>query len=314
MKSNTHMGKAYTAAVLNALIIGLSFMFVKLALEFASPLDTLAHRFTISFAAAILLIVCRVITVNIRLRDILAILPLGLLYPALFFGFQSFGLLHASSSEGGILMAAVPIFTLFLASVFLKERTNAWQKLSVSVSVAGVIFIFVMQGASIDLTHLSGLLLLLLSTLCMAGYSVMARPLAKKYKPMDITFIMLAIGFVSFNAAALGKHAISGTWSQFIEPLANPTFLLSIAYLGILSSLVTALTTNYALSKMEASKMSVFGNLGTLVTIIAGVIFLGEPLFYYHIIGAIMILAGVLGTNLLGSKTQLPTSKKTASM
>jgi drug/metabolite transporter (DMT)-like permease len=53
------------------------------------------------------------------------------------------------------------------------------------------------------------------------------------------------------------------------------------------------------LSKIEASKMSVFGNLATLISMIAGVIFLQEQLEYYHIIGAIMIIAGILGTNLL---------------
>ncbi|MEH6882126.1 EamA family transporter, partial [Priestia megaterium] len=41
--------KAYIAALTYAIIIGLSFMFVKVALTIATPFDALAHRFTIAF-------------------------------------------------------------------------------------------------------------------------------------------------------------------------------------------------------------------------------------------------------------------------
>lgn len=47
--------------------------------------------------------------------------------------------------------------------------------------------------------------------------------------------------------------------------------------------------------------MSVFSNLATLITIIAGVIFLHESIYYYHVVGAMIILVGVIGTNYLGS-------------
>ncbi|HID0836330.1 TPA: EamA family transporter, partial [Clostridium botulinum] len=69
-------------------------------------------------------------------------------------------------------------------------------------------------------------------------------------------------------------------------------------YLGILSSLVTSFLLNYSLSKIEASKMSVFNNLSTLITMMAGVVFLGEKLQYFHIIGSFMIILGIVGTNL----------------
>lgn len=298
------LGKAYAAAVLNAVIVGLSFLFLKISLVDASPLDTLAHRFTFSIIAVVILVLLRIIKINMSWKHILRIMPLGILYPALFFGFQSFGLLHATSSEGGILMALVPIFTVFLASLFLKERTNWGQKLSILLSVAGVMFILIMQGASIQFDHLTGLFLLLLSVLSLAGYSVLARPLAKQYKPMDMTCMMLGIGFVVFNLAAIIPHLANGTMHEFFIPLKQPKFLLSIIYLGVLSSLVTAFLSNYALSKLEAYKMSVFGNLGTIITIASGVIFLNEPLYSYHWIGAVMILAGVIGTNILGRTTR----------
>ena len=46
--------KAYFAAILYAIIIGFSFIFTKISLMEASPLDTLAHRFTMAFLIAII--------------------------------------------------------------------------------------------------------------------------------------------------------------------------------------------------------------------------------------------------------------------
>ncbi|MGI6645486.1 MAG: EamA family transporter [Limnochordia bacterium] len=55
-------------------------------------------------------------------------LPLALLYPVLFFGLQTAGLVYATSVEGGIISATSPIFTLILATVFLKEKSTPWQR------------------------------------------------------------------------------------------------------------------------------------------------------------------------------------------
>lgn len=56
----------------------------------------------------------------------------------------------------------------------------------------------------------------------------------------------------------------------------------------------------YVLTHIKAAKMSVFANFGTLITVLAGIVFLKEKLFYYHFLGSLLIIAGVLGTNFLG--------------
>lgn len=305
--------KAYLSALLYSLIIGFSFMFVKLALTVTSPLDTLAHRFTVAFVAASIPIVFGFIKLNVSFKNILALLPLAIFYPALFFAFQAFGLVYTSSSEAGIIQAAIPIFTMMLASYFLKEYTNTWQKISVLISVIGVIYIFIMNGIGTHETSFIGVILILLSALSSAFYNVLARKMTKKFKLMDLTYTMTVIGFISFNLIAIASHISKGTITVYFKPFTNGTFLVSILYLGLLSSLLTALLLNYSLSYIEAAKISVFSNLSTLITIIAGVIFLHEQIPYYHIIGTIMIIFGIIGTNFLGNKG-IVVKKKNISM
>ncbi|MFD3271234.1 DMT family transporter [Paenibacillus dendritiformis] len=293
-----HLIKAYAAALIYACIIGFSFLFVTIALESADPLDVLAHRFTIAFAAATLILAVKRPSFSIRWSDLLKIMPLALLYPTGFFVFQTFGLVYTTSSEAGMIQATVPIMTVFLASFLLRERSNAMQKIALIVSSAGVIFMLLMGGMSGASFSLIGITLILLSALCAALYNIFARSLTKAYSLPLLTYVMTGFGFIAFNVLSIGSHLAEGTLSSWLAPMAEPRYLLSILYLGILSSLVTSFMSNYALSVLEAAKMSVFSHVATLITIFAGVLFLHESLEYYHVLGGIAILGGVIVTNL----------------
>lgn len=290
-------------AVLNAIIIGLSFLFAKLALDYASPLDTLAFRFATPLLVMSVPVAFGWIKLNYRGKPVYKILLLAVMYPLGFFLLQAFGLQHATSAEGGILYAFTPVVTMIVASIFLKETTTVLQKLSIFLSVFGVVFIFVMKGSRIDLSNMLGISLLLLTCVVFAGYTVMARSLSKQFSPAEMTYLMQGVGFVTFLTVSVTRHAAAGTMDSLFAPLTSGAFVVSILFLGIVSSLVTALTSNYILSKMEASKMSVFSNLSTIVSVAAGAMFLGEEITVYHLIGSVLIIAGVIGTNRLGQAT-----------
>ncbi|MDT9722902.1 DMT family transporter [Paenibacillus sp. ClWae2A] len=304
--NTTHTrGYAYIAAVLYAAIIGLSFLFVKMTVTVAHPIDVLAHRFALSLIVVSIPVIFGWIKIRLSLRDLWRIIPLGLLSPVLFFAFQAFGLVSSNSSEAGIIQAMAPVFTLVLASVFLKERTSTIQKLFLLLSVAGVVFIFIMQGSGMSIGNLKGIALLLLSTVCFAGYGVLARPLTQKYKPMELTWVTLMVGCIVFNSASLIRHASSGSMMDYIKPLGDTSYLGALAYLAILSTMISTLLASYALTHLEASQMSVFSNLSTLISIVGGAWILHEPVSGYHFIGALLIIAGVLGTNMSGRKHRL---------
>jgi drug/metabolite transporter (DMT)-like permease len=304
LPSKNRLATAYAAAVIGAVIVGFSFLFVKMALTVSNPMDILAHRFTLSIAAALILLFFGRIRLTLRPQDLLTLLPLALFYPALFFAFQAYGLLHTSSSEAGIIHAAVPILTMLLAGYFLKEYSSVLQKFLIVLSVAGVIFIFAMKGIDLENNRLQGTSLMVLSALCLAGYNILTRKMAKKFSTIELTCVMTLIGFIVFNGLALIRHLRDGTLNLFFQPFESPIFVLSLLYLGVLSSLVTSFLSNYALSHIEASQMSVFSNLSTLVAVLAGVVFLEEKLFAYHILGGLAIIAGVVGTNYLTARKQ----------
>lgn len=290
--------------MVNAVILGISFLFAKIALDYANPLDTLTFRFAASFLAMSIPVAFGWVKLAYRGKPVYKVLLLAITYPLGFFTLQTFGLKHATSAEGGILYAFTPVVTMILASLYLKERTTVLQKLSILLSVFGVVFIFVMKGSSIDLSNLTGISLLLLTCVAFAGYTVLARPLLKQFSAAEITYLILGIGFVVFLVITFAQHAFDGTLHQLWAPLASGTFISAILYLGVVSSLGTALMSIYILSKMEASRMSVFANLSTIVSMTAGAMYLGEEVTVYHVIGSALIIAGVIGTNRLGRRRE----------
>lgn len=296
---------AYFLAIINAIVIGISFLTVKLTLDFASPFDTLTFRFAAAFIILLISALFGFVHLNYRGKPIYKLLPLATMYPFGFFTLQAFGLQSSTSAEGGIINAFTPAVTMVLAAIFLKEATSTLQKMAVFISISGVVFIFFMKGSSFDLSNMMGILVLLLACVAFSGYSVLTRSISKHFSTMEISCFMVGAGFAASLVISLTIHTSSGTLYNLVAPLANGAFLLLIFYLGIVQ-LATALMGNYILSKLEASKMSVFTNLSTVASIAAGALILGEKIIGYHIIGSILIIAGAIGMNLLARKKITP--------
>lgn len=300
------MVKAYLAAFMYSMIVGLSFLFGKIGLKYSSsPLDILAYRFTAGFAAILIPVLFSWVKVDLNPEMIKKILPLSIFYPLAFFAFQIYGLELSQSSEAGILFATGPVFTMILASYFLKEKTSLLQKISILISVFGVIYITFKKSSGPGVYNIKGLILILFSVIAFAVYNVLGRKLTRDFSSLELTYVMTGISFIVFNILAIGGHLFTGTLVNFIAPLKETNFIIAILYLGVLSSFGSSFLSIYALSEIESSKMSVFANLATVISIIAGVVFLNESIYYYHILGSIMIIGGVLGTNIFDRAKKL---------
>lgn len=212
----------YSAAILYASIIGLSFLFVKIALSVSNPFDLLAYRFTFAFIAVLIFLLVSRTKLDYTFADVKRILPVALLYPLLFFTFQTIGLQTATSSEAGIFLASAPVFTLILASIFLKEETSLLQKLSILLSVGGIVYITLMKSSGFEFNTVKGIFFLLASALSMSAYSVFAKKLLKDFTNIKLTFIMITISFFFFNLVSIGNHVLQGSISTFFCPYLNP--------------------------------------------------------------------------------------------
>jgi len=216
------------------------------------------------------------------------------------------GVLLTSASYSAMMIAAIPIVVATLGSFLLRERPNQMQFLFIIASVAGVIFIIMMDNQSISGINPLGTLALIGAVVSAAFYNIYSRKASVHYSPLQTTWVMMVVGAVAFNLIALLQHLLAGKISLYLQPLT--VLWPSIIYLGVASSVGAFFLYNYLLSKVTASQASVFANLITVVAIAGGVIFRGETVTWYHLMGTAAILAGVWGTNRFAQKVKTPTT------
>jgi drug/metabolite transporter (DMT)-like permease len=295
--SNKHNVLAILSGIGAAAIFGLSFLFSKMALNSAGIFELLSFRFLTAFIIMTILIVLKVIKVNYAGKNIKGLILLGLMEPIIYFIFETYGIKFSSSSIAGLMIALIPIGVVILSAYFLKEKPSPLQLMFILMSVLGVMLIGVMGSSGSNGGNLLGIILLLGAVMSAASFTIISRKLSNDFTPMELTYSMMILGAVFFNGVSIFNHIVNKKISNYFEPLRDSNFLISIAYLGVLSSIVAYFLINFTLSKLEASKSAVVSNLATIVSIIGGVVILKESFYYYHVIGSVLIIIGVWGTN-----------------
>lgn len=186
--------------------------------------------------------------------------------------------------------------TMVIATLVLKEKISLIQALFAMLSVFGVVFIPIMLGAGSDGSVL-GYILMLISSLALSSYGVFARKLRGRFTPFPLAFFCITLGALFFNLLAAGKYIYSESESSFLKPLLSLEYIVTILYLGVFSSSLTLILSNYSYARVEASRLGIFANFVPVVAIFAGVTILGDSITWIHIVSSILIFIGVLGVN-----------------
>lgn len=275
--------KAYFFAVCYAMIIGFSPLFLKQAVSYQHPSVVVIHRFLI--AMIIFHIFCRK---KIQLKQYFKLLPLSLFFPITTFVFQAFALQTATTVQVGIIQANVPIIASIGAYFVWKEKLNLIQIGCIALSSLGVIFIFL---HSLQFEFNIGLFYSLIATLSWGIYSIYVRYFLKELDSIVITKITIT------NTAIL--YAIYGlaTNVPFLTFDLQIPYIVSIGYLSTLATVVSMSILVYITSKLGVSRTSVFNNLATIMTLIAGIVILKERFEYYHVIGSVVVIYAIYRLN-----------------
>lgn len=290
---------AYLGACFFSVLVGFSFLGIKVSQPYATSLNILCYRYDFAFIACIILIIIGIYKIDIKGKPLKNLIITASFY-ILFMTFQVVGLIFATSVEGAIFFAIIPIIVKIIASIFLHEKATWYENIFVTLSVLAMILLIVLGADSISLNPLC-IVLMMLSSLSMAINNVYMRYVRKDYKPAEITIAICTIGFVAFNIASIFVGVMNGNFVEsYFGPLAHKQVLIAGIYLGVGCILLSSQLMSYMQSKMEAVKASLFGNVSTLITILAGVFILGEPLHWYHILCTILIITGVIGLNFGG--------------
>ncbi|MDO4731903.1 MAG: DMT family transporter [Bacillota bacterium] len=274
------------------LIWGLSFMFSSKALEVASPLVLLGWRFIIAFLCINLLRLSPRVKIRFRKADLKSLILLGLCEPVIYFLGEQYGLLYTNSSFSGVMIALIPVVTIFAAIPFLKEKPTVGQVAFSLLSIAGVIVLALQNSSSGEIRPV-GVLILLVAVFSATAYSIINRKLSRSYTAFERCYFMMMTGCICFPILALWENAAD--LSALIAPFRNENFCISLLYLSTISSVGAYSMSSYATTHLPISRTVIFANLTTAISVLAGVIFLGEPFTWLSGLCSLAIILGVWG-------------------
>lgn len=290
----------YLAGVTMAFIFGFSFIFSKAALETLSTFELLFLRFTTATITMSILILLGIVKVNLKGKNLKPLILVAFWQPIIYFIMETKGLQYTTSSEAGVMMAFIPVLVAILAAFLLDEKPSKLQWVFIAISVIGVISI-VLGGGNLETKgQLKGIMFLLSAVFSAAMFNIYSRKASQDFTPYETTYSMMILGMVTFGLLYLIQGSLTGDLN-IISKISSKV-VVSIFYLGVLSSVFAFLLVNYSLSKLPASQSSVFANLTTVVSVVAGITIRGESFELYKLVGAVMIVVGVWGTNYFGLK------------
>ncbi|MBQ8536351.1 MAG: DMT family transporter [Clostridia bacterium] len=290
----TQSKKGMLAAAAAYSIFGLSFLFSKKALNIASPMILLCARFTVTFLVLNLMALTRVVRLNLKGKSLAGPICLGVLQPVLYFVFENYGLKYTTTSFTGMMSAVNPVFAAILGAIFLKERPAPRQWACILVSILGVMI--VSTGSSSGQNTWLGCLCLVLAYLSGSGYSLVSRRMADRFTPFELTYVMFAVGFVFFLGGAWVQHG-GEMPALLLSALQEADFVTAVLFLSLASSVGAFMLINYALARLPVARAAIFANITTVVSVLAGVIVMGDPFSPLSAAAFGLILIGVWGVN-----------------
>ncbi len=218
---------------------------------------------------------------------------LGISSITIFNSIVYYSLYYTQVISGVLMISTIPVWIIFIASILNIEKTNVFQIIGVGLSLIGVICIITKADLNLikNLDFNKGDLSMIVAMFAWAVYSALLKK--KKYEISQLALLqvviilglifLIPIYFIEMN---LGHMIVLGL-----------PFYLTLSYVVIFPGLLAFFFWIKGISIIGANRAGVFLHLMPIFGAIMAMIIFGERFMYYHLLGAIFILAGITLSN-----------------
>ena len=203
------------------------------------------------------------------------------------------GLAFTLPSHAALLYALTPTVVLLLAWARGQERPGPRKLGGLALAFSGVVAVLSgRSGGPLPPRWILGDLMILVAVVAWAGYTVTSRPLVQKHGAQRATTLSILFGLAVF--APLGIFGLPKLTVATVPPMA----WIGLVYLGVMTSVVSYLLWFHALSMKEPSRVAIATNGQPVATALLAWIFYGQAITPAFAVGAVLVLGGVLLTQL----------------
>ena len=295
------MPTAYVVLIFANVVYGSSYAVSRVVLEHMGPATLSFCRLLIgSLVLVPLALAQRREDRRLSRSDRWSIFWMGLFGFAAAFAFGNWGLRLSTATNAALLITVEPVSLILLSPLVLGERLTRREGVGALLTVAGatVVVLNGIPGASVAIApHWRGDLLLVLSGVAYAGYSLFGRDVLARHRAVPVTAWSILWGLVVMAPFTVAE------WVAGERPEWTQTVIIGTLYLGLVITALGYLIWNWALERVEAPRLAIFVNIQPLAGALLGVVALREALTIYTVAGGVLILVGV-HTTLLAKRAQ----------
>ncbi len=222
-------------------------------------------------------------------RDGLIIFALGFLgyYLASYLDFQ--GLFYISAQLERLTLFTYPIMVAVLSWVFFREKITLRILASLLISYLGVSLLFFNEIPAPNTTEAQtaiGTAYVAFAAFSFAIYVIFSKAFISKLGSLIFTSLAMSSSLIFILIQFFATHDLSDL------NVSTRTWFL-IGMLAIFSTLIPSFFTSEAINRLGATKTSIMGSIGPVVTIVLAVNLLGEEFGLPQIAGLLLVLLGV---------------------
>jgi len=293
MKNNNKI--AYFILILTTIFWSGNFIVGKAASMFQIPPFSL-NFYRWFFAGLILLPFTYKEIINKKkyiLKNLGFFIILGITSITIFNSIVYYSLYYTQVISGILMISTIPVWIIFISSILNIEKTNIFQIIGVILSLTGVIFIITKADLNLvkNLDFNKGDLSMVVAMFSWAIYSALLK--SKKYEISQVSLLEVVIicGLtflipIYFIEMSMGNEIILG------KP-----FYLILGYVVIFPGLASFFFWIKGISIIGANRAGIFLHLMPIMGAIMAMVIFDEKFMYYHIFGAIFIIAGITLSN-----------------
>jgi drug/metabolite transporter (DMT)-like permease len=196
---------------------------------------------------------------------------------------------YTSATNVALVSASQPIVTALIAWVLVRHRLTRWQISGVVAATLGVVGMIARFDVEVlrSLSFNLGDVVILLS---LTGYALYAVNL-HRWVPRVGPLVMM---YVTCLGVALVLFPVYVAESIWIEKMVfDRSVLMAMLYLAMIPTLLATIMWNISVGVVGPNRATIFTNLLPLFGITLAVSFLNEALRSYHIIGGMLVCAGI---------------------
>ena len=266
---------------------GFSFVWSTILLKYYQPITIIFFRLIIS--SAFLYLILRILRIKEKIlrKDLPLILLSSVFNPFLYFLCENYGLKFSSPTTASVIIATIPVFTPFVAYLFVKEKLSFINFAGIGISFAAVLTIMLQKGSNFE-TRFSGILFLTGAVAAALFYSVMLKKLLTKYSPLLLITWQNSIGIFLFLPFFLIFEAGTFTLVHI-----NFQVISSFLLLSILASSLSYVFFAYSIRNLGISRANIYTNMIPVFTALFAFFLSLETFTTQKIAGIIVVIAGV---------------------